>query len=40
MSLGDAVIAATALYHKQPLVTRNIKDFDRVEGLDIVNPFE
>lgn len=38
MSLADAVIAATALQHRQPLATRNLKDFDWVEGLDVVDP--
>ena len=40
MSLGDAIIAATALEHHQTLVTRNIKDFDWMEGLKVVDPFE
>ena len=38
MSLGDAIIAATALEYQQTLVTRNVKDFDWVEGLKVVNP--
>jgi predicted nucleic acid-binding protein len=38
MSLGDALVAATALEHRQTLATRNVKDFDWVEGLKIVNP--
>jgi len=38
MSLGDAIVAATALEHRQTLVTRNSKDFDRVEGLKVVDP--
>lgn len=38
MSLADAVIAATAMEHRQPLATRNLKDFDWVEGLDVVDP--
>ena len=40
MSLGDAVIAATALEYRQTLVTRNVKDFDWVERLKVVDPFE
>jgi predicted nucleic acid-binding protein len=40
ISLGDAIIAATALEHHQTLVTRNIIDFDWVEGLKVVDPFE
>lgn len=39
MKLGDAIIAATALEHKVPLVTRNMDDFKHITGLDIVNPF-
>jgi len=38
MSLGDSIIAATALEYHQTLVTRNIGDFDSVEGLKVVNP--
>ncbi len=38
ISLGDAMIAATAIEHHQTLVTRNIKDFDWVEGLKVVDP--
>jgi predicted nucleic acid-binding protein len=40
MSLGDAVIAATALEYRQTLVTRNTDDFDWLEGLKVINPFE
>jgi len=38
MSLGDAIIAATALQHHKTLVTRNTDDFDWIEGLKIINP--
>ncbi len=40
IKLPDAVIAATALAHNLTLVTRNVKDFERIEGLRIYNPFE
>ncbi len=40
MALADAVIAATALVHHLPLVTRNVSDFLRVPDLAIINPFE
>ncbi len=40
MSLGDAIIAATALESHQTLVTRNITDFEWVEGLKLLNPFD
>jgi predicted nucleic acid-binding protein len=38
--LGDAIIAATALEHALSLVTRNTDDFQWIEGLTLVNPFE
>ena len=40
MSLGDSLIAATALVHKKTLVTANVKDFDWIEDLKIINPME
>ncbi|HBA67376.1 MAG TPA: hypothetical protein DCZ48_14605 [Methylococcaceae bacterium] len=40
MSVGDAVIAATALEYHQTLVTRNVDDFDWIEGLKVINPIE
>jgi predicted nucleic acid-binding protein len=39
MTLGDALIAGTALSHGLALVTRNIKDFDSVGGLHLLDPF-
>ena len=39
MALGDAVIAATALTHNLPLVTRNTQDFKLVAGLRLLDPF-
>ena len=39
MRLGDAVIAATALVHKMPLVTRNVDDFKHIPDLTLINPF-
>jgi len=39
MGLGDAIIAATALVHGLPLVTRNVDDFKHVGNLKLVNPF-
>ena len=38
MSLGDAIIGATALEYRQTLVIRNIKNFDWEEGLKVVDP--
>jgi predicted nucleic acid-binding protein len=34
----DALIAATAFAHRIPLMTRNRRHFDRVEGLRVVTP--
>jgi len=39
MSLADAIIAATALVHDLPLVTRNVDDFKHIAGLKVINPF-
>ena len=39
MKLGDAIIAATALLHELPLITRNLADFQHIAGLDLRNPF-
>jgi len=39
MKLGDAIIAATAMTHGIPLVTRNEDDFKHIAGLDLKNPF-
>jgi toxin FitB len=35
----DAFIAATALVHRMAVVTRNARDFERFEGLDVLNPW-
>jgi len=35
----DAVIAATCLVNDSTLVTRNISDFAKIDGLRIYNPF-
>ena len=38
MSLGDSIIAATALLYDLTLVTRNVDDFKHISGLKIINP--
>jgi predicted nucleic acid-binding protein len=40
MAMGDAIIAATALIHNVPLVTRNIDDFKHLKSLKLLNPFK
>ena len=38
MSLGDSLIAATALTHNLTLVTANVKDFEWIPTLHFINP--
>lgn len=40
MSLGDAVIGATAAIHNLPLVSANLKDFKHIENIELINPLE
>lgn len=40
MSLGDAIIAATALEHSYELWTANEEDFAQIEGLRTRNPLK
>jgi predicted nucleic acid-binding protein len=35
----DALIGATALVHRMAVVTRNARDFERFDGLTVVNPW-
>lgn len=39
LSLGDAIIAATAIVHDCELVTRNVGDFAGITTLKLLNPF-
>jgi len=39
ISTEDGEIAAISLLHGLPLVTRNVKDFDNIAGLNLVNPW-
>jgi toxin FitB len=38
MTLGDALIAATALVHQLTLVTHNTSDFDWIVDLSLIDP--
>lgn len=38
MSLGDALIAATAIEHGLILATANVEDFRWIENLTVINP--
>ena len=38
MSLGDSIVAATALLHRGVLATANEKDFKNIPGLNVFNP--
>jgi len=40
IKLADAVIGATALVNDLKLATRNVDDFEMLEVLDLVNPFD
>ena len=40
MKIGDAIIAATAQLYDFTVVTNNERDFNRVKGLRILNPFK
>jgi len=38
IKLPDAIIAATALEHNLPLLTRNVSDFKQIPKLTVLNP--
>lgn len=40
ISLGDSIIASTALVHNLTLVTRNKSDFHHIHGLTVLDPLE
>jgi tRNA(fMet)-specific endonuclease VapC len=33
--MGDTIIVATALVHEEPVLTRNVKHFERIGGVGI-----
>ena len=39
IKLPDAIIAATALVYDLTLLSRNVPDFGKIDGLKIVNPW-
>ncbi len=38
IKIPDAIIAASALIQGLPLVTNNVSDFQRIEGLNLIDP--
>lgn len=40
MTLGDAIIAGTALMYESTLITRNTNDFRWIAELELLNPFD
>lgn len=40
MSLGDSIVAATAIVNDLELITSNTKDFKWISSLKIINPLE
>ena len=39
MTLGDSLVASTALVNNRTLVTRNVDDFANIPSLQLLNPF-
>ena len=40
LGLGDAIIAATALVNNLTVITRNLKDFQGIENIKAISPYE
>ena len=40
MPMVDSLIASAAIKHRLTLITRNIKDFEDIEGIMLINPWE
>jgi len=39
LELGDALIAATAIINKAELLTRNVRDFEKIKDLRVRSPY-
>jgi predicted nucleic acid-binding protein len=39
LTLGDSLIAATAIENNLKLITKNVKDFNKIKNLKLHNPF-
>lgn len=35
IGIGETIIGATALVHEEPVLTRNVDHFERIDGLDV-----
>lgn len=35
IGMGDTIIAATAVVHEEPILTRNVDHFDRIDDVEI-----
>ena len=40
IKLPDGIIAASASVHNLAIVTRNTDDFDKIQELEIINPYQ
>ena len=40
IKLPDAIIAATALVNSLSLISRNVSDFNLIEGIKLINPWD
>ena len=40
IKLPDAIIAATALVYELTLISRNVSDFNNIDGLQLINPWD
>ena len=40
IDLPDAIIAATAIVYDFTLITQNMKDFERIQNIKVLNSFE